>query len=406
MVENFTIKHGLGSVTLKLRKGANGDRYYAFCRHKGKETRQSLASATTLEAARKVCKAMLQKINDESLTALIDALGPLRAKQIWATIGDIIKAALAGAAINQNKTLVTNTNCLRLVVADAQGIDRTAEGWKDKVDALSASVLDRQLVYRFFAARQAKLGQAKLNFDITDAAHGGINSTLQNARGVFSKLAMEAHFDKLKLPDLTPFLRTMSLKVPPRRPPEIEAADVQAMDAAAVALRLADPQAWELWRVMRLSGMRPFEVMAARASWLRRDEAGKWLLDIRDRAAETLPAVGGKPVIIPALRLKRGTAESTLIVSDAVMEVFQGREGYLIAPGCTDTDRGEMIERRLNSFMRQFFPREKYQKASYLLRMIASREESKLLRHVDPTKRVEERHYRAPDPVAMLEGTI
>lgn len=303
-------------------------------------------------------------------------MNPERVALNFSTIGDIIRAVLMwgmsqGAKL---KSIENYASSLRIVLARAKGIDllpRTAtsderEAWKRKVDALSSAELSRQTVRAFQAASLIAQGVELPEATIPDhhterQMNVSINSTLTQARAVFSKEARELALEDLRLPDMSGFLGAQLLPTPKKRPTPLDPHAVKRMIDALLALKLADKEAWIYINLMGRMGLRNSEAQGARAAWLLRETSGQWRLDVRDRAAaEKEPEF-----------LMKGALPRQIMVPDDLMDALADRKDWLIAPGQSVSAREDVLPRTVNRFMRQFFPQEHSKKAAYLLRGMA-----------------------------------
>ena len=378
------------SFALEKRKRADGTEYpfwYVRLRtYEGKEIKQRVKE-TDRRAAEQIGRAMFKKYEADGRDALLTALEPYSSRNLCATIGAIIAAFDPASATGQWKVdpeklahlPQTRTvrrpakyvQCLRLVIADALGIAHTrgAQGWREQVDALPSTILTFELVQKYFRARQLAAGMTQPDVVHPRALNSGINKTLNIARAVFSPNARDYKLRGLKLPpaeQLDEFLHCKYLPVPEHRAPEFTRADVVRMDAAAAALKVADPECWLLWCIMRRTGVSNSEALAARSSWLERRQdqispsphlpvsaSSTWYLCVRDREED-------------AFYMKEKGRGRDLPLADEIMDALTGREGLLIAPAETSSGRTFSLVQRGNRFMRQFF--HDHQKGLYLLR--------------------------------------
>lgn len=131
-----------------------------------------------------------------------------------------------------------------------------------------------------------------------------INSTLAQARCVFSKQALMFDFRDLDLPDISEFMTCKPLPEPDLNPNPVEGPQFAKM----IEARRYAPSEVALWnRIATQTGMRPGSILELQSSWCRRVNTG-WAIDI-----------------------KKGKTSYTLPITDEIAEIIQSRDGYVLA---------------------------------------------------------------------------
>ena len=296
------------------------------------------------------------------LTALLDG----RAE--CSTLGEIYAAYLHGMGEGQYSKLArANVNAHRQVVARGMGLPvpvRTWkpeqwEVWREKIDAQPGSVLTEKLVENYFTARLTERGLPASGMWKTERQeHVSFNSTLNSARGLFTAEALRRFYGELVLPDVDGFMSSGYLPVPPAKPEEVDMNAVRCLVHDLPALRQVDAEAWLFLSFIALMGLRNSEVRAARGHWLVQDAGGTWRLDLKHRVDEEIP-----------FKMK-GARPGLIAVPDCIMDVVRHRQTWLVCPDGSALDRKENLERRLNAFLRNYFP--DTHKCAYLFRGLFS----------------------------------
>lgn len=393
-----------GKVGIWCRFGVTVTTWYMELRYPPDLRFKQVLEATSQRGAEELATAALKKVNEEGHEKMKAALAPFRkGPGQFCSVGELLEAYLEGTLVAQKDSMVRAANCLRLVVADALGMDRGKPGWKAAVDERSCSVLTLDLVSAYFTARQRAAGLPEMDVSAERQENVAHNSILNNAKLVFTRKSLLHKLRKLALPDLTGFLRHPYLPEPPARPVVFDPADVRRMTEALPALKIADPECWLFLSWTQRCGLRNCESLAARDTWLLR-EKGQWMIEIKPREAD--PAQG-----IEAFTVKNSEC-GKIPVPDEIMAFIAGRKGLLVAPQESATQRTDEMPRRANRFMRQFFPKEDFNKGVYLLRAqwaTAMRTKHDLetsqrgLRHA-PGSKTAQRHYAADQKqVPLLE---
>lgn len=312
--------------------------------------------ATDKALAEKVEAAAKRKVKAEGWQAMMDALEPTKARQTGALLGHVADAYMDAAVqiVRDEKHARCNVASLFRVVAEAKGIwtvagrglRGVAPGTRipdvEKIRELPASVLTGELVRGYFRSRQ---GGDELDVSTRAEGNRSINSTLGHARDVFSRKAMSYKMGKLKLPDLTGFLKEPNLPEADAEPEPLTGEQWDAMLAAAAVH--ADAELVLVNRVLRVTGMRSAEVLNLHRSWMLREGAG-WCIEIRTRKEER-DAAGN--VTVPGFSQK-GVKNRRVPVPADVVEAFAGRTGYLIAPDLTATRRSDLVNRDHNAWLK------------------------------------------------------
>lgn len=191
-----------------------------------------------------------------------------------------------------------------------------------------------------------------------------VNSTLTQARAVFSRQALELYRDRgLRLPaTLEAFLKVPKFRNDrdvSYRP--IDRAVLEAIEADA----LTQPKAVRLIYVLaRIVGMRGREIVWARRSWIEQWTQGgaeaPWRMAIIRRPAEGFKKPKGKERWVP---LTKATCNLIIQLADEAERESASADGsapispsgYLL-PGGTKTDRINLVKREAAAWIRTFLP--------------------------------------------------
>jgi integrase len=206
-----------------------------------------------------------------------------------------------------------------------------------RIDQVSVAELSVALLRKYFGARQGGV------FDPSSRAEGNlsINSTLKNAKVLFSKASRAYILEALKIPwdAIEGFMDHPLLKTPAGTPDMV---DGEAWAAMATA---ADARGDELglinW-ILRTTALRTIELLAARPSWLL-EMGGKTWLDIRDRAAE-------------GFLIKGGTTAGLVPLLPGLATVLKGRSqnSWLVGEGLSADGREKLLRVAHNAFVKEY----------------------------------------------------
>lgn len=223
----------------------------------------------------------------------------IQLRRTGTTIGDVIERVLSKESqVRKNPyDQSCQAGCLRRVVAHA--LDLWLPGFPTgrgihkgmrvpnaaKIDALPLTVLNADLVKRYFAD---KLGVDRINWlQVYDGALG-INSILRHARSCFMGKTRQIKLAGLELPDLTGFME-LSLKQGEGKPEPLNAAQFDAMVSHFDGLRLTQPDMWLVNLVVRQTGLRSLSsAMQIHKDWLRKLNDGYWL-SVTGKTRYTIP---------------------------------------------------------------------------------------------------------------------
>jgi integrase len=122
-----------------------------------------------------------------------------------------------------------------------------------------------------------------LNVSEPQEGNTTINSTLRQARTMFSRRAMAYLYGDIKLPDVTGFMTEPMLPVEDAEPDPVREREFAAMMAAAAE---APEEIALVNMILRQTGLRSGSVEALRADWLEQMRDGYWL-HVRVRKGRT-----------------------------------------------------------------------------------------------------------------------
>lgn len=308
-------KAGWGSFHLARRRGRDGNfypRWRALLRFCGEEFWEDTGfalcdqcrTAETLDAECK-CRAKANAFAQARLTVLT------KARQEGATSFEAL--SLRGPRV---RSVVTVGELLRVwdehwpaAVRSAEAADRAARSfvrvaafafdmWKVKtagegprgvrigdsypdegrIGALAlGDVLGHEAVRRYYAATvpDGRLTERRLE-------HVTVNSTLRQAREMFSKAARERIWEgRIDLPAGWERWKEFPLAAEPESEPEpLSGEQFAALVQAGEALRETEPDLWLLCRIARQTGLRCGSLREVRGDWVRQVH-GRWWLGVR-----------------------------------------------------------------------------------------------------------------------------
>lgn len=302
--------------------------YYARFQVNKKEynrTTKCTDKAKALKVAR-VMRAAAIEGTRESLAALEKS----KARSDVATIGAIVDVYLRLPKRCNNTTATRNVGNLLAMIEQAVG---------SKPRERSANVLTRELVEKWMEKRQ---GLGKLDRSTGRQCNVSINSGYNQAKDVFADYLMyDLEREGLKLPDLRGFRKAPKLPTPRAGWEPWPKEAYAAMHKASLLLKDAHPNLWLCNQLLRRLGLRNSELLAARVDWIVDISGGRKGLKVCDRPKQGFQIKGALPRVLP--------------LGDDLLELFAGRDGYLIDIE-KDAARLYLIEREHNRWIKQFIP--------------------------------------------------
>lgn len=337
---------------LLKRKKPSGElspMWYVNFEIKGKQVFQSTGTASIGAA-----KLVAQKKVGAAMAGRWEALNAGKLRQDAPTLGTLIaefEAKMPARAKISLRTIGGYVSSLRVMI-------RTVHGDVVKMEDLRATVLTRELVMKFKEARYPQKGtHGEIDTAVTTA-----NSTMSQARALFSRVALELYKDAgFKVPDLTGFLAVRKFKDDRDvsfRP--IEPKVLAAMDAAAWGLLKPDvkralhdehgrvidarlvparPDVLLAYLMARWLGMRDIEIANARWSWIERYPEG-WRMAIMRREYFRPKYSEGKVPMSKELY--------------AALDKHGDHDSIWIIPARTMTERHDAVYRDSNFFLRRW----------------------------------------------------
>lgn len=413
-LETVRNAHAAGTARIGKREGVKGPTWVMWLYVDGKRMQQRIPGCTSLTEAKAAAKKALATAQKQGLKTLMAALSDagVRQRSEFSSIADVLDAYWTGPMRPMESTARDVMGSLRIVLckatggqllpADASFTDR--ERWRQQIGQLSAGLLTRDLVLDYYRAEYAERGLGALDMRTVRREHSSINSTLRQARSVFSKKSRTLSLHHLRLPDLSGFMDVPLLPEPKKVAEELDPLAVVRMVDAVAHLRHTDAEAWLFLSLMGLMGLRNSEALAAHADWLERGADGVWRLNVRDREATAT---------CPAFEIKGATARQ-IAVPECILDFITGRKGRLVAPEDADY-KLDTLQRRASAFVRQFFSGT--EKTCYNLRKIGGtvikerdgeRVSSDFLGHVPDygSARVTRRHYDVGADVHEVRGLV
>lgn len=204
-------------------------------------------------------------------------------------------------------------------------------------------------------------------------SHEGRKSTARQIRAMFGKKPLRWYrHAELKLPDMTEFLEVMAENVKGETrqkfegiAPALLARIQEAADRLRSSENVEERKLWAAWALMRWCGLRNVEVEAIKWSWIRRGRVG-WEVRVIDY--EYADGTKFKP------KKSAGVVPIRTALLKQLIKAL-GRESEFVIPRETPTEAQILASRRINDFVRPFFPEAKAKdKKAYLLRKQAGSE--------------------------------
>lgn len=244
-----------------------------------------------------------------------------KAKAAVPTIGEVIDLYLGGDQRVRDRTSKNYVLALLKILEQTRGLEEP-EARKQSIEILTDT-----LVRDYQAFRQ---GRKSVSFVEPLRVNTGINSTVRQARAVFSRWAL-AEYEKAGMtmpPTLQGFLKASGLKEVSHRYSDnpIPQAQIDRLNRELPEKKKEDERIWAVHLMIRLMGLRDSEILRAKKSWLvERD--GRTFLVINRREGEEAP--------------KRNDGE--VPVPKELLEWFRGQSGEFLIPAKTKTEREILV---------------------------------------------------------------
>ena len=345
------------------RRFEHSDVYTLDCKVAGKRVRLRL-EATTVKEAEGIAVMEIKKLQEASNGVGAARAVKERGRQGVATVAEVLKRLLGGDKVAEVRTLRTYGSSLLRVARVADPV--RARALNLKLDL----VLTQANLEKFFSKGQGR--PSGVNWVDHLPANGGLMSAIGNLRALFTSKLCRDRFGDLVLPDLEPLRTLRGLPVEHKGFIPWDEEVYRAMDEASLKLKDEQPELWLVNALLRRTGVRDAELLAAKRDWIEEDAAtGRAWLVIKNRGAEFKV-------------LKHGRAYRRLELDEELKGVLLPKKGYLITapaqvnePGTgTRTSSGEapwarydFIYRTHCEWLRQFIPDRV--KANHELRMYA-----------------------------------
>jgi len=243
------------------------------------------------------------------------------------TIGKIVELFTGQPVASAGeRQLQDASNRLRNLIRTAFG-----HGPKHDVDSYPATILDKELVKKFFTKRLKGFSKGEAR----ESRIRGANSLLSDAKSLFTKAILS---DDLYpgLPDISTFVDANHLKATPVKfLYENIDAQVVSLKANLPALKESDVSAYLLFQLAAGCGLRLTEATQARKEWITTFK-GKRVLYVQP--TDTWIPKGRKVRRVP---LPEAVYQEILLLSD---------DSEFIIPAISDNDRNWAIGRRLSKW--------------------------------------------------------
>ena len=329
---SFTIEGR--TVWLYKRRYPDGSRSGAwYCKFQvaGQKMVNQSTDATTKERAKEIARLKFLAAWEGRLEALRGST----LRQVEVTIGEVLAIYRAGIAARsegiQQRTIVSNISALRSMVRVVKG-DAVAQ----EMEGLSCRVLDRIFAIDY---KERALAGSQAENPKTSA-----NSTMAQARSIFSKEALELYRDRgLEVPEnVREWLAVprFSAKEEDLSFEPIPQAILEAMDREIVQ---EAPAVRAIYTMARWLGMRAGEIAEARWEWLEQWPEGCRMV-IKRRSYWKGPK-----------KLRAGMVGVRDEVR-AVLEACGAKDSLWIIGGAHATERTRDLLDQANAFLRRFLP--------------------------------------------------
>lgn len=321
-------------------KGQELPTYYFKIRFQGKQIYRNTWTADKAKATQ-FEKAWQRKLKEGRAAEFLEALEGVRGRRACCTVGEICTAwETEEVQITKDEKGRRRVSAeLRRVVAYAKDMwtehtggvrgvkrgDRIPD--KARIDALPASVLTRELVRDYFRARSGGV------LKVSEAQDGNttINSTLRQARTIFSRRAMAYLYGGLTMPDVSGFMTEPLLPVDDIEPDPVREREFAAMLAAAAE---APAELALVNMILRQTGLRSGSVEALRADWLEKMRDGYWM----------------------HVRVRKGrTALYSVPITDELAEIILSRKDApaVVLPDGTPAQRHDLVHKAHNEWLKR-----------------------------------------------------
>lgn len=237
------------------------------------------------------------------------------------TVGEVIDAFKAGDRRVRSKTWVNYGLSLLRIVRETLDIDNEA------AKKVKVSELTEELVRSYQALKQ---GTKSVDYVTPAKVHTSINSSIRQARAVFSKNALRGYArDGIRIPDSiegflkAPYLRELSHRYSDN---PISKEEIEKMNEDLPELKKEDERLWAIHLMIRLMGLRDSEIERAQRHWLVKRGEGTFLV-INRREGEAAP--------------KRSDGE--VPVPQVLLDYFNSHDGTHLIPAKHPTERHDLI---------------------------------------------------------------
>jgi integrase len=247
----------------RKRKQADGTviespNWYGRVRFQGREYARELGTPD-----RRRAETILRRFQKALELNRFDVLDETKKRRHFATLGQIFDAYRRTSPLPR-RTVENNIGAMRALIRRAQ----TTDASDAQIDAHSSSVLTAALVHDFQSHQLAGAGEDQLK---RNSATVTANSIRRQARSIFSVTA-RTYYRGLHLPTIADFLSARPLKEPSRYVRLPDQSIIDAIRAAAPALKTTDPNAYRIYLLAFGCGLRRKEIAFARWTWIRKQE--------------------------------------------------------------------------------------------------------------------------------------
>ena len=314
--------------------------YYVKFNHKRKVYFRSLKTVD-----KRIALQRSRLLREAVVSEDFESLARMRQKSEYVRVGEIVKAYLAYPALQcSKKTAMANVRALYLIL-------RRVFPKRDP-EAVSSGVLDDDLVYSYYEAVLASC--PKENPVARQSAENGGASILRCARSLFSNHVLARAYRGMKLPDLNGFRKGMPFKVRVARSKDIgEDLRRSLFEAAEREWRDEGSPLYLVWCLAAYCGMRPKEIIAAQWDWIIEDGSQPYI-ELRPREDSDTKGHDCR-------RLPRRTR----VLNER--RDLQKSFDYIV-PARTKTERGLLVGRKMNQWLKGHGLKPHKRKVLYRLR--------------------------------------
>lgn len=250
---------------LTIFKRYAGDDSAYYCKIEVRRKQHMLKLSANANESFKKARALRAELRAARLEAVDQILDGLKERRPTSPLKDLFARyetnAPAATGIAK-KTAAHNVNAIRNLIRHALEDQTLTE---DQIGALPTSTISPALLEKYKRQVHSAAGENKLQQDRSAIT---ANSTIRQARSLFCKKLPADFYKDLVLPDLEP-LRAVRLLPEPRDGFSMPApALVEKVRAAAPALKIADPNAYLVYLLSLVTGLRANEIAHARARWI------------------------------------------------------------------------------------------------------------------------------------------